>query len=119
VREISGAASARTGAIDVDVTLDDLDVPVVSGLMATVMLELGAPQSVSFVPARALVQANGEQGSVFRLAAGREQVQRVSVQVGFIRGAQLAIVGGLEGVDQVVSDGAAYLSDGARVMAVR
>jgi membrane fusion protein, multidrug efflux system len=69
------------------------------------------------VPIEAVVEADGDSGTVYTIARGAAppRARRVPVAIAFVRGAQAAVRAGLEGVTEVVTDGAAYLEDGAPV----
>jgi RND family efflux transporter MFP subunit len=118
VTEIGTVASPRTGAIDVELALEEIDLPIASGILAKVEIVPARAERVALVPIAALVRADGERGEVFTLAPGGRSARRVPVKVAFFHGDRLAISGGLDGVSGVITDGAPYLSDGAPVVAV-
>jgi len=73
----------------------------------------GAPTSL--VPVEAILEADGGHATVFALSADRARAERRRVAVAFIDGGRVAVTAGLEGARAVVTDGAAYLDDGAAV----
>jgi len=114
VSEISPAASAGSGAYDVEVRLDggrDL----ATGLIGTVDIAPSRAQALRVVPIEAVIEGDGDRATVFALAPDNKTVRRKAVTVAFIRDGRVAIRDGLDGVTSVVTDGAAYLTDGAAV----
>jgi hypothetical protein len=55
---------------------------------------------------------------VFALAADRRHVQPRAVDIAFLVGERVALRGGLDGVAEVVSEGAAYLDEKSAVKVV-
>ena len=66
----------------------------------------------------ALVEANGPAATVFVLDATEGVARRRQVTVGPIVGDRVIVVAGLEPGEQVVTDGAAWLTDGRAVHVV-
>jgi multidrug efflux pump subunit AcrA (membrane-fusion protein) len=76
----------------------------------------GAPATL--VPIEAVLEADGAEATVYALSADGIRAERRRVTVGFIEEGRVAVVGGLEGASRVLTDGAAYLDDGAAVRVV-
>src|SRR2546426_60629 len=74
-----------------------------------------AAQPMFVVPVDAVLEADGSRGTVFVLSADGKRAERRAVTIGFLDGDRVAVVAGLAGVRSVVTDGAAYLDDGAAV----
>jgi multidrug efflux pump subunit AcrA (membrane-fusion protein) len=77
-----------------------------------------AGAEMALVPIGSILEADGDAATVYTLAADGRTAKRLPVTVGFIAGERVAVSGGLEGVSRVVTDGAAYLGDGAAVQVV-
>ncbi len=69
---------------------------------------------VSSIPAEALVEGDGDQGIVFTVDAAGKRAHRVAVTLVGLDGDKV-LVRGLEGVTRVVSVGATWLTDSAKV----
>ena len=118
VSRIGAAATPGTGAYEIEVRLA---APVrlseggslASGLVADLTLVPARRERVSWVPASALIEGDGERASVWTLERGAPR--RLDVRVAFLDGDRAAIASGLEGVAAVVDDGAAYLTPTSRV----
>jgi multidrug efflux pump subunit AcrA (membrane-fusion protein) len=63
------------------------------------------------VPIEALVEGEGKTGYVYTVNADQRTVKKNLVQVAFLTKDKVAISGGLNGVEQVVTDGAGYLTE--------
>jgi RND family efflux transporter MFP subunit len=112
VDEIAPAATATTGAFEVTVRIDGAAAArLASGIVARVAVTPRAAGAVTTVPLSALVDADGARGRVFAVAADRKHVSPREVDIAFLGGERVAIAGGLDGVAQVVSEGAAYLDE--------
>jgi RND family efflux transporter MFP subunit len=114
ITQIAGAADPGTGAYAVEITLRDGG-SLVAGLVGRVEIRpvLGAPATL--VPIEAVLEADGDEATVFALSADSTRAERRRVTVAFITGSTVAVAGGLEGARTVLTDGAAYLDDGSAV----
>jgi multidrug efflux pump subunit AcrA (membrane-fusion protein) len=82
-----------------------------SGLVAEVDIAPRAVEPVTTVPLASLVDADRARGRVFALSADRRRAVARAVDIAFVAGDRVAIAGGLDGVSEVVSDGAPYLDE--------
>ncbi|HJU64898.1 MAG TPA: efflux RND transporter periplasmic adaptor subunit [Gemmatimonadaceae bacterium] len=114
VTRIGAAADARTGTYAVEITLRDAGRLTV-GLVGQAELQSGRGVQTTLLPIEALVEADGSEATVFALSSDSTRARRRRVSVGFIDGNRVAVTGGLDGATAVVTDGAAYLTDGALV----
>jgi membrane fusion protein, multidrug efflux system len=114
VRQLAGAATPATGTYMVEVALDDAR-DLVSGMVARVSIAARGHESLRSVPVEAIIDADGERGSVFVLSADGARAQRRAVRVAYLSDGRAVLREGLDGVSAVVTEGAAYLTDGATV----
>jgi membrane fusion protein, multidrug efflux system len=84
------------------------------GLFATAKMQPTSARSYLSVPVDAIIEGNGNQASVFVLENGKSV--RKQVQITSISNANILINSGLEENQQVITDGSAYLTDGASVV---
>ncbi len=117
VTEIAGAADPMTGTYRVEVTLPAAS-GLASGLIGRVEIRPAAGRPLMLVPIEALLEADGIHATVYAVAPDGRHAERRAVRIAFLAGDRVAIASGLEGVAAVVTDGAAYLDDGA-ALAVR
>jgi RND family efflux transporter MFP subunit len=117
IAEISRSATRGTGTYQVELGL----VPgaraprLLNGLTAKVEIERNVSDART-VPIAALQDGDGASGAVF--VADGDRARRIPVRVAFLQGGQVVLASGLDGVDQVVTDGASRLVDGAHLRLV-
>lgn len=112
VAQIAAAASPATGTFDVEIAVEPGDLRLLSGMHARVEIAPGAREPVVWIPIEAFLEGDGDRGAVYALDG--DVARRIPVRLAFLRGDEAALRAGLE-VDAVVTDGAAWLRDGARV----
>ena len=116
---VGADADPRTGTWEVQVRLDGAaELP--SGLVGRVsiaarsMRGTAAARGVAAIPAEALVEGDGEVGVVYTVDAGGTRARRIAVTLVGLEGNRV-LVRGLDGIAQVVTAGATWLTDSARV----
>ena len=114
VTEIAAAADPQTGTFRVEVAMPAA-AGLASGLVGRVDVTPRAARRATMVPVEAVLEADGSRASVFALAPDGRHALRRTVTIGFLAGDRVAVLAGLEGVTQVVTDGAAYLDSGSVV----
>ena len=120
VRRVAAASDPRTGSIEVEVSLPATKERLVSGMVARLEFAKSAndkKKNVSTVslPLTAVLEGNAGQATVFVLTADKKKVQRVEVKTGQLVNGGIEILAGLPADAMVVSEGAAWLSDGDAV----
>ncbi|HEV8333441.1 MAG TPA: efflux RND transporter periplasmic adaptor subunit [Steroidobacteraceae bacterium] len=119
VTEIASAADRASGMFDVEVAVDGAALPLKSGLVAklTIVPSSASASSRVYVPIGAIVEGDGRNARLFVL--DKDHARRRDVEVAFIEGATVALAGGVEPGEHVITDGAQYLEDGERVASAR
>lgn len=117
VSRIAPRGDMRTGAFMVELSLDDTGLSLPSGLVADVAIRpAGAAETkVVMVPASAILEGFGAEGSVFVVDPASSTVTRRRVAFGPLSGDNVTITDGLAPGEKVVSAGAGYLREGDRV----
>jgi RND family efflux transporter MFP subunit len=115
VSEIAAAASPATGTFDVELTLDPTDAPLLSGMHVRVAIDPAQRETVWRIPIDAFIEGDGDHGVVYRFDRASGVARRTPVTVAFLDGASVALRAGLDDDAEVVTDGAAWLRDGAAV----
>ena len=118
VTRVGEAANPRTGAFDVEISIEKPDARLRSGFIARAAITPADAEELTLVPAEALVRAEGRIGRVFVYNAASETVSERSVTIAGMTNDRLAISSGLTSGDRVVTDGAPYLTDGTSVTVV-
>ncbi|HUO79751.1 MAG TPA: efflux RND transporter periplasmic adaptor subunit [Steroidobacteraceae bacterium] len=115
ISNIASSADAATGTFAVEVQVAPADAHFVQGLVAKVTLSPANSRVVNIVPLQALVEANGNEASVFVLDATRRVVTRTTIRIGRMSGGEVEVLEGLAPGAEVVVDGAAFLENGESV----
>jgi RND family efflux transporter MFP subunit len=116
VARIASSADPQTGTFEVEVELANGDARFARGLVAKVALTLATVAGDverTVVPLTAVVEANGASATIYVLDAG--VARRRQVTVGSIVGERVIVIAGLEPGELVITDGAAWLTDGRAV----
>jgi RND family efflux transporter MFP subunit len=113
--EVASAADPASGMFGIEVTLDAVDLPLKSGLLAklTIVPSSASAGSRVYVPIGALVEGRGRTASLYVLEDGK--ARRKDVEVAFIEGENVALASGVQAGEQVITDGSQYLEDGELV----
>jgi len=121
VTRIGSSADPYTGTFEVEIDVAPGGARFARGLVAKVEIALqGATEGASrtLVPVAALVEANGPAATVYVLDAAQGVARLRQVTVGPIVGERVVVLAGLEPGERVVTDGAAWLTDGRAVRVV-
>ncbi len=122
VTRIGAAANRVTGTFEVEVEVQPQGARFARGLVAKVALPLAqlpdvAP-SATVVPITALVEADGQRATVYVLDREKNVARRKEVTLGPLLGEQVIVTAGLITGEPVITDGAAWLTDGRSVRVV-
>jgi RND family efflux transporter MFP subunit len=118
VTEIGAAAEPGTGTYEVEIAVPGAGA-LAAGLVGQVEIRPAARSRVFVVPIEAMIEADGDEATVFALSTDGARAERRRVTVAFLAGDRVAVSAGLEDVGAVLTDGAAYLDDGAAVRVIR
>lgn len=119
VSQIAEGADVANGTYEIEVKVIPNGVRFASGLFGTVQLQPSDLQRVTLVPIEALAEADGKKGFVYTLNADQKTVQRHAVTIAFLEKDKAAIVSGLDGVQQVITEGVGYLTEKALVKVMK
>jgi membrane fusion protein, multidrug efflux system len=114
VSRIGAAADPGTGTYEIEIALERAD-GLAAGLVGRVEIDPTESVPATLVPVEAVLEADGGHATVYTLSPDGAHAERRHVTIGFIDGNRVAVSKGLENVTQVLTDGAAYLDDGAAV----
>jgi RND family efflux transporter MFP subunit len=121
VRRIAPAADPRTGTFEVEVEVRADGLRFVRGLVAQVDLVLPPAAKLderAVVPVTALIDAEGNSASVFVFDPQASVARRKQVAIGALLGERVVVNSGLAPGERVITDGAAWLTDGGAVRLV-
>ncbi len=118
VTELASASDPMSGTYEVQLAVDPQGAHFLSGMVAKVEFDLATAVAVPVLPVSALLEADGSVAVVYVIAPGEDVARRVAVRIGRLVGERVEVLGGLEGGEQVVTEGAAYLRDGELVRVI-
>jgi len=118
VTEIAAAADPGTGTYQVEVALGDV-AGLSAGMVGRVEIAPSSGVRASVIPIEALLEADGDEATVYALAGDGRRAERRRVTVAWLVGDRVAVTNGLEGVSAVLTAGAAYVENGGLVQVVR
>jgi len=112
---IANAADEGSGMFPVEIRFDSMPVALASGLVAKLNLYPAASRTsqLTYVPVGAVVEGDRDAASVFVVDGDR--AKRRAVRIAFITPVEVALAGGVEPGELIVTDGALYLEDGERI----
>jgi RND family efflux transporter MFP subunit len=122
VTRIGAAADRVTGTFEVEVEVNPQGARFARGLVAKVTLPLAplpdVASSATVVPITAIVEADGQRATVYVLDRERNVARRKEVTLGPLLGEQAIVTAGLITGEPVITDGAAWLTDGRSVRVI-
>jgi RND family efflux transporter MFP subunit len=122
VTRLGAAADRQTGTFEVEIEVEPQGARFARGLVAKVTLPLaplaGVAPSATVVPITALVDADGTRATVYVLDTDGSTARRKEVELGAILGTRVIVTAGLMTGQPVITDGAAWLTDGRSVRVV-
>jgi RND family efflux transporter MFP subunit len=110
VTKMAEGADPVNGTYPMEVRLSAAGHKLAPGLFCSLQLQPSAMSSLTMVPIEALVEGDGKMGYVYTLNPDQRTVKKNLVQVAFLTKDKVAVSGGLDGVGQVITDGAGYLT---------
>jgi len=118
VEQISGLSNPMTGTYDVELNLGGSGYKLAAGFIASLDIFPSKKLTVLKVPVGSIVDADGEAGYIFTVdQSGKAEKMRINIIS--ITGTSAAVSGIPGNVNEVISEGAAYLKDGMKVMIVK
>lgn len=124
ISRMASAADAVTRNFDVEIAILNHDHLLKLGMIGSLQLahtDSEAQTSSLLVPLSAIVQANDGKYGVFVVStsAAGDVARLRSVEIGSVRGTDIAVVSGLSAGDRIITTGANLLKDGQRVKVVQ
>jgi len=119
VSKIAEGADAANGTYAIEVKVVPNGKRFANGLFGTVQIQPASLQRVTLVPIEALAEADGKSGYVYTVNSDQQTVQRHAVTIAFLEKDKVAIVNGLDNVQQVITEGAGYLTEKSLVKVIK
>ena len=114
VSQIDEASNPMTGTYEIELKLGETKNRLASGFITNIEIYPGKKVSYYLIPMASVVEADGRTGYVFEVSQAGI-AKKIKVTIATLYGNQAAISAGLENVKEVVTEGAAYITDGTPV----
>jgi RND family efflux transporter MFP subunit len=115
VSEVEAVANPYTGTFEVELQLDDSNVQLYSGFVAKVSIMPSDSRTYSIIPVEALIEGVQNEGFVYQVVRDGNQVKKCKIKIDRIYKDFLLVTSGLNGVNEVVTLGAPYLSENSLI----
>lgn len=115
VTELAPAADPANGLYPVEVKVVPQGKRFAPGLFAQVDISPQQARSYAVVPVEAIIEGDGREAFVFAIQPDGESVRKIPVQVAFLDGNLAVLTQGLDGVKEVITSGAPYLTEKKKV----
>jgi multidrug efflux system membrane fusion protein len=116
VSEVGQSADPRTGTYQVVIILDKTEVKIASGFVGKVRIYPSSKDEVVLIPIEALTQSNKNSAIVF--TQENDIARSRNIKTAGVMDQYAIVTSGLKNGDVVITDGAEYLSDNARIKVV-
>ena len=117
VQEIAAGPDPQNGLYEIKLALNPFSESLFSGFIAGVDIYPSVKEMVSVIPFEALVSVSNLAGYVYRIDKDSLAV-KISVEIAYFLDDDAVIRKGLEGIDAVITEGAAYLRGNKKVKVV-
>ncbi len=113
VTGVAQAADPRTGTFEIEIQLDARGRRLSAGFVGSVSISPQKSERYTLIPVSALVDARGADAAVYTVV--KTKAEKKSVTIGAMVDDRVIIQSGLEGVDKIITAGAAYVRSGDTV----
>jgi RND family efflux transporter MFP subunit len=117
VTQLAEMINPATGTFEAELTLEKTNEKLISGFVAKAIITPPGQELVLSVPIESLVEANGSEAYVFLYNNGKARKQ--AIITGRIGSERVEVLVGLNENQQIIAQGANFLSDGQSVKAVK
>ncbi len=121
VLRLGAASDPQTGTVEAEIGLDAPALRLVSGWIGRARIHTAIDNHAKalVVPLNAVLEASGERGHVYVVEGNPSRAKRIDIRLGHLHGEQVVVLDGLTEGAQVVSEGAAWLSEGSLVNVIK
>lgn len=111
VSNIAQASDLNSGTFAIELKINPGTQKFANGLIGKVQISPTITDKVYLIPIAAIQEADAQSGNVFSVSSNRKMATIHKVQVAYILKDMVAVRSGLENVNEVITEGGAYLSD--------
>lgn len=117
VTTLSQGADQASGLYQAELKLNTQGKKIATGLFAKALINPSIKQQLPSVPVDAIIEGNGDEAFVYTIENGK--AKRIALVIAYINNQRAFVQSGLTGITQVITDGSAYLVEGAKVKVVQ
>lgn len=118
VDQVGEMANPLTGTYDIEMTLNKTGYRLATGFIAGVEIFPSTRESYIMIPVGAIVEADGHSGFIYYVDKS-SAAKKIKIEIVTIIGLKAAVKDDLDGIKEIVTEGAAYLRDGDKVRIVK
>ncbi len=115
VSQLSEAADPVSGTFEIEIAVDPGSEKFLNGLVAKATIESLNTQPVTLVPPEAITDADGNKGYVYVVVTADTTAKKIPVTIAYMQHDKIAIIEPVNKSGLVITKGAAYLEDGAKI----
>lgn len=115
ISQLAEMINPTTGTFEAELTLEKTSEKLISGFVAKAIITPPGQEQLLSVPIESLVEANGKDAFVFIFENGI--ARKKAILIGKIGGQFVEVLDGLNENEQIIGQGANFLSDGQKVKA--
>jgi multidrug efflux system membrane fusion protein len=118
IKRIGMAADYATGTFPIELEIVDNSSLLRPGMVVSAEIGLGKTKSMILIPPESLIEADEDRGYVFKYDQSSKKVRKLAVKLGGIINEMMVVTYGLKEGDEIVQEGAEYLTGGELVQKV-
>ncbi len=118
VSKIAEIPDLNTGIFEVELILDETDFKLVTGLIAKAVIFPSKNSQTALVPVISAVRIEGKSGYIFAPNREKSIAVLVPVEFDFVSGENIGVKFGMDGISEVITEGALYLTDGSKIIII-
>ncbi|OQP47225.1 hypothetical protein A4H97_06885 [Niastella yeongjuensis] len=119
ITEVAQGADIASGTYEIEVKVLPGNARFAAGLFSTVKLQPTGEQTVTIMPVEALTEATDKTGYVYTVNTDGKTVTKNKVTIAFLENNKAAVVSGLDGAKEVITEGVGYLTDKSIVKVIK
>ena len=119
ITQIAQTVNPATGTFEAELQIQPNGKKLISGFVAKAEISTGKGVSTLAVPIEALVEADKNTAFVYSYNSDNQTVSKTQVNISSIFGSNVAIISGISEGTQIVTKGANFLSDKAKVKVIK
>jgi multidrug efflux system membrane fusion protein len=114
IKMLSQGADAMTGSYQLEIAINPQDKKLATGMFGKAIIQTEKARSYHIIPVASIVEGNGKNAFVF--VPDGEKVKKLPIQIQEIQGNEVLVNSGLDNIQQVIYQGAGFLSANSKIV---